>query len=97
MSQKLFQTLKDSVERERILEACFHKTYFNKLRKTENRQKKKKKEMNRMEQLVKSGIKKTNKATERGGTDGEIGKEPLCSRSDRNIYEEKIFDLEVKA
>ena len=53
--------------------------------------------MNRMEQLVKYGIKKTNKATERGGTDGEVGKEPLCSRSDRNIYEEKIFDLEVKA
>lgn len=50
-----------------------------------------------MEQLVKSGIKKINKATERGETDGEVGKESLCSRSDRNIYEEKIFDLELKA
>ena len=50
-----------------------------------------------MEQLVKSGIKKMNKATEWGETDGEVGKESLCSRSDRNIYEEKIFDLEIKA
>ena len=95
MSQKLFQTLKDSVEREGSLETCFHKTYFNKVRKTENR-------LggggnNRMEQLVKSGIKKMNKATEWGETDGEVGKESLCSRSDRNIYEEKIFDLEIKA
>ena len=38
-----------------------------------------------------------NKATEWGETDGEVGKESLCSRSDRNIYEEKIFDLEIKA
>ena len=36
MSQKLFQTLKDSVEREGSLETCFNKTYFNKVRKTEN-------------------------------------------------------------
>lgn len=37
-----------------------------------------------------------NKATEWGETHGEVGKESLCSRSDRNIYEEKIFDLEIK-
>lgn len=49
-----------------------------------------------MEQLLKSGIKKMNKATEWGETHGEVGKESLCSRSDRNIYEEKIFDLEIK-
>lgn len=42
MSQKLFQTLKDSVEMEGSLETCFHKTYFNKVRKTENRQGEKK-------------------------------------------------------
>lgn len=50
-----------------------------------------------MKQLVKSAIKKINKATEWEETDGEVGKESLCSRSDRNIYEEKIFDLEIKA
>lgn len=77
------------------LETCFHKTYFNKVRKTENRQGGKKRN-NGMEQLLKSGIKKMNKATEWGETHGEVGKESLCSRSDRNIYEEKIFDLEIK-
>lgn len=28
--------------------------------------------------------------------DGEVAKEFLCCRSEKNIYEEKIFDLEVK-
>lgn len=66
MSQKLFQTLKDSVERAGSLVTCFHKTYFSKVRKTENRQEKKN---NKWNEIVGKICNKENKQGYRMGRD----------------------------
>lgn len=46
---------------------------------------------------MKSGVKKRNGAVEGRETNGEVGKEYQCSRSEKkNIFIEKLFVLKTK-
>lgn len=64
--------LRDSVENKGASISAFTKLTFNKGRKPENTQRKKSTEWN---QLVKSGIKKINRAMEGRKTNGKVGKQ----------------------